>query len=386
MSFRFSAVALTLVLLFPGPVVAQSDKPESLLPLLELSDEQAKSRGWVKRRFEIGPPEISFETFVPADAKIGTARMEPKPVPSGLGDLKSVAKIRLGDAPVEATIVAFDLAHPSAATLICQWGMDEAGYETRRRVDAPRLTHAERLGLRKKDGKAEGVFLACSNRSRFVLTFLFAYDLTKGDDAVTAVRGFASAFLGNLVFDEGKGASFAPGQLGEIPLAIGQDRRMLPVPNGWDVRINDFNGSLPAELHLFREEEGKPKGLVWLAVREMAEKPDLDSIAAPLIRDYFAKQSDARPPEPRQAWDEFDFKNAGILQQGYRFAVTGKDGKDAGDIEAFLAWHEGRLYVATLWSPVAKSDERNAFFTRLPGLTAYAFVKGTLLAHMKGER
>lgn len=386
MTQRLRFIAIAFALLLPNSTFAQSTKAETLVPLLELTEEQAKSRGWVRKRFEIGPPEIRFETFVPGDAKVETARMEPKPVVSGLADIKTVAKVTLGDAPVGVTVTAFDLAHPGAATLVCDWGLEEAGYETTRRTDAPRLTHGQRLGFRRKDGKAEkGAFIACMNNGRILLTFLFTFDPTS-DDAVTAVRGFAGAFLGSLVFESSEVPSFAPGQLNEVPIVIGQDRRQLPVPKGWEVRINDFTGSLPAELHLIREEGGKPKGLVWLGVREMAEKPDLDKIVTPLIRDYFAKQSDARPPEPRQAWDEFDVKEAGILQQGYRFAVTDKNGKDAGDIEAFLAWHEGRLHVVTLWSPIAKSVERNAFFTRLPGLTAYAFLKRTLLAHLKGER
>lgn len=382
-------VLCLFLLLGPRQAFAQAnaEKPESLVPLLELTEAEAKSRGWVKKRFEIGPPEISFETFVPADAKVATARMEPKAAPSGLGDIKGVAKIRLGDAPVEATITAFDLAHPGAATLICDWGMEEAGYETHRRVDTPGLTTAERLGGVQKGGKpVDGAFLTCVNRGRFLLTFLFKYDPAKGDDAVAAVRGFAGVFLSNIVVDDGKDSSFAPGQITEVPIVIGQDRRTLSVPKGWEVRINDFTGSLPAELHLIREEGGKPKGLVWFGVREMAEKPELDEIVILLIRDYFAKQSDARPPEPGQAWDEFDFKDAGFLQQGYRFSVTSKNGKEGGDIEAFVVWHEGRLYVASLWSPVAKSDERNVFFTRLPGLTAHAFVKRALLAHLKRER
>ncbi|WP_433762909.1 hypothetical protein [Brucella anthropi] len=69
----------------------------------------------------------------------------------------------------------------------------------------------------------------------------------------------------------------------------------------------------------------------------------------------------------------------GIASRTFRFSVEDRLGSDAGDIEATVVWHNGQLSVLTLWSAWATADNRNTFFSRLPGLTVYEIVRQEVL-------
>lgn len=99
-----------------------------------------------------------------------------------------------------------------------------------------------------------------------------------------------------------------------------------------------------------------------------------------MIRDYFVQQSpDVKPPTLLASGEDEDFKKAGVMSRLFRFSVAKKDGEDGGDLIANVIWHDGKLYVASVWSRRSPSGDPNTFFSRLPGLTAFDLVQASLL-------
>jgi hypothetical protein len=112
----------------------------------------------------------------------------------------------------------------------------------------------------------------------------------------------------------------------------------------------------------------------------MKEKPDLETSGAAIVKDYFVKQTpDGRAPVLLASGEDSALAEQGIASRTFRFSVENREGKDAGDIEATVVWHNGRLSVLTLWSAWTSEANRNAFFSRLPGLTVYDIVRQEVL-------
>jgi hypothetical protein len=297
-------------------------------------DASSKNSAWVARKFDFSVPALNFESNVSRDATVETVPMEPTE-PGTIGKVKVIGKIApgKGDLKVETTMVGYNLHAPATALRICSFDVEALGYTIR--------------------------------------IFRTAQDLTEAKLA----DEYAASFIDNLSWENGQQSSFGE-DLQTVPLLIGDKQIRLSIPNGWDIPINDFRGRLPAELHIVRRKNRKDVGLVWLFVQDMKEKPDLDTSGAAIVKDYFVKQTpDARAPVLLASGEDSTLAEQGIASRTFRFSVENKQGSDAGDIEATVVWHNGRLSVLTLWSAWPSAANRNTFFSRLPGLTVYDIVR-----------
>lgn len=130
---------------------------------------------------------------------------------------------------------------------------------------------------------------------------------------------------------------------------------------------------------MIRRSGGKDVGLVWLSVQDM-KKPDIETTGAAIIRDYFVKQTpDADAPVLLVANENSVLSENGLANREFRFSVKNRRGEDVGVIDATAVWNDGRLTVISQWSTWARTARRNAFFSRLPGVTTYDLVRSAVL-------
>ncbi len=350
-------------------------------------DASSKDGAWVARKFDFSMPALNFESSVSRDATVETVPMEPTE-PGTIGKVKVIGKIApgIGDLKVETTIVGYNLQAPATALRICSFDVEAVGYTLRIYRTAPDLTEAKLLAKKAENGKPQSAALGyCFARAQQALGIYFMVDVSSAaseeaaDDLVRRADEYAASFIDNLSWENGRQSSFGE-DLQTVPLLIGDKEIRLSIPNGWDIPINEFRGALPAELHMIRRKNGKGVGLVWLFVQDMKEKPDLDTSGAAIVKDYFVKQTpDARAPVLLASGEDSTLAEQGIASRTFRFSVENKQGSDAGDIEATVVWHNGRLSVLTLWSAWTSAADRNTFFSRLPGLTVYDIVRQEVL-------
>lgn len=350
-------------------------------------DASSKDSAWVVRKFDFSVPALNFESSVSRDATVETVPMEPTE-PGTIGKVKVIGKIApgKGDLKVETTMVGYNLQAPATALRICSFDVEAVGYTLRIYRTAPDLTEAKLLAKKAANGKPQSAALGyCFARAQQALGIYFMVDVSSvaseeaADDLVRRADEYAASFIDNLSWENGQQSSFGE-DLRTIPLHIDEKEIRLSIPNGWDIPINDFRGALPAELHMVRRKNGKDVGLIWLFVQDMKEKPDLDTSGAAIVKDYFVKQTpDARAPVLLASGVDSTLAEQGIASRTFRFSVENQQGSDAGDIEATVVWHNGRLSVLTLWSAWTSAADRNTFFSRLPGLTVYDFVRQEVL-------
>lgn len=390
---------LALALVIPPALASHAAPP--LLPRLLLEDGAAEHRGWVRHRFALGAPALDFSTLLPADVRIETS---PLPDTTPLAD-DSVAALRIvakilpapGGAPMEGTVTVFHLPTAAAAGPVCQWLLEEAGYEITASTSTEDLAAAQALGrVDDANGKRErGALTACFARGDRLLTLTFAIDYRSAasDEQRRQWRDagidLASGALSNLRFTDGQPAAHAASQLARIPARIGDRDLGLVVPHAWNVRINDFEGKLPAELHLTRSADHDSRGALWLAAIPTPRQPtpqQLTAMGMRLFPDYLrAQTSDLRTGAAVIHGVDPALQQRGIASQQFRFPVTARDGNSGGDLIGVLAWHDNTVYALSLWSRVGPSTQRNAFFTRLPGLTAYDMLHAALARYLAGD-
>lgn len=364
----------------------QADQQAAAAPLAE---------GWVRKSFDFGVEALDFEAAVPAGTSVETTAMKPRETGTA-GKIVIVGKVYPAKTglPVEVTIQAFDLAVPAVASRICAHEAEIAGYTPRGRRATPDLSEAE-LFATKSDGNkpAGGVFSRCMTRGDKVLVTHFLFDVSGVTDKkelenrTSQAQDYYKTFISSIVFADGQSPGYRD-TLREIPVTIGRDQVRLNVPDVWQVPINDFRGPLPAELHLLRKNDsGADTGLLWLWVEERSGQPDLEELAPRLIGNYFVRQSpDAAHPELLSVGEDPELREAGIVSRSFRFSAKNKAGEDIGEILATAFWHDKRLYVLSLWSHWTPAADRNIFFSRLPGLTAFDLISAKLAGVMKENR
>jgi hypothetical protein len=355
--------------------------------IVKAEDTSSKDSALVPKEFDFSSPALNFKTTVPHDSRVATVPMEPTE-PNTIGKAKVIGKVASGkgDLEVETTIVGYSLQAPATALRVCSFDVEALGYTIRIFRTEPDLTEAKLLAKKAENGKPHSAALAyCFARAQQALGIYFIVDVTgaeseeAADDLVRRADEYAASFIDNLSWENGQQSSFGE-DLQTVPLLIGDKQIRLSIPNGWDIPINDFRGPLPAELHMVRRRNGKDVGAVWLFVQNMKEKPDLETSGAAIVKDYFVKQTpDGRAPVLLASGEDSALAEQGIASRTFRFSVENREGKDAGDIEATVVWHNGRLSVLTLWSAWTSAANRNAFFSRLPGLTVYDIVRQEVL-------
>ncbi|MCF1448563.1 hypothetical protein FS815_17235 [Agrobacterium vitis] len=69
----------------------------------------------------------------------------------------------------------------------------------------------------------------------------------------------------------------------------------------------------------------------------------------------------------------------GLTNREFHFSVKTLKGEDIGVIDATAVWKDNQLTVISEWSTWGRSVDRNKFFSRLPGMTAYDLVRSAVL-------
>lgn len=313
--------------------------------------------------------------------------MEPNP-PDTIGNVKVIGKITSdrNNPEIETSILGYNLPAPATAWRLCTFEVEALGYVPRISKSSDDLTEVGLLAQKADNGKPKSAAISyCFVREKqavgvfFIVDVSHAASMDAANNLVHKADRYATALIDSLSWANGRQSSFGR-EMQEIPLRIGSVEHRIRIPKGWDVPINDFHGPLPAELHMVRRKNGKDVGLVWLFVQNMKEKPDLETAGAALVKDYFVKQtSDARSPVLLSSEEDNALADQGFAARTFRFSVEDKKGRDAGDIEALVAWKHGQLYVLTLWSAWTASADRNTFFSRLPGLSVYDILRQAVL-------
>lgn len=384
------AIASFALIIGVLPATAQ----QTVYPTTDSDNAQSIENGWVRKTFDFGSEDINFQTLVPPGATVETVAFG-SPDPGTIGKVKIVGKIQPvdGNVPVEVTITAFDLVAPAAASRVCAYEIESAGYILRSTKGAPDLSDMRIFATKSDRARPmEGAFSQCFTRGNKILALHFLFDVSKAEnleaaDALVAkAQDYANAVLSHIAFTDGKSTGYGAGMM-DVPISIGAEKMNLSVPNSWNVAINDFQGPLPAEMHLVRQRDEKSVGAIWLAVKDVKEQPDLEELGRALIREYFVLQSPhVKPPVLISSEDNPAFNSTDVAARNFRFSAENKSGEDAGDILATLIWHEGRLYVVSVWSIWAPTGDRNIFFSRLPGLTAYDLITAKLSEAITGQR
>ncbi|CAB3899666.1 hypothetical protein LMG26686_04422 [Achromobacter mucicolens] len=313
--------------------------------------------------------------------------MEPNP-PDTIGNVKVIGKITSDkDNPeIETSILGYNLPAPATAWRLCTFEVEALGYVPRISKSSDDQTEVGLLAQKADNGKPKSAAISyCFVREKQAVGVFFIVDVSRAasmdaaNNLVHKADRYATALIDSLSWANGRQSSFGR-EMQEIPLRIGSVEHRISIPKGWDVPINDFHGPLPAELHMVRRKNGKDVGLVWLFVQNMKEKPDLETAGAALVKNYFVKQtSDARSPVLLSSEEDNALADQGFAARTFRFSVEDKKGRDAGDIEALVAWKHGQLSVLTLWSAWTASADRNTFFSRLPGLSVYDILRQAVL-------
>lgn len=309
--------------------------------------------------------------------------MEPNP-PDTIGNVKVIGKITSdkNNPEIETSILGYNLPAPATAWRLCTFEVEALGYVPRISKSSDDLTEVGLLAQKADNGKPKSAAISyCFVREKQAVGVFFIVDVSRAasmdaaNDLVHEADRYATALIDSLSWANGQQSSFGR-EMQDIPLRIGNVEHRIRIPDGWDIPINDFHGPLPAELHMVRRKNGKDVGLVWLFVQNMKEKPDLETAGATLVKDYFVKQtSDAQPPVLVSSEEDSALADQGFAARTFRFSVEDKKGRDAGDIEALVAWNHGQLSVLTLWSAWTASADRNTFFSRLPGLSVYDILR-----------
>uniref|UniRef100_A0A9E7ZS53 Tle cognate immunity protein 4 C-terminal domain-containing protein n=1 Tax=Bosea sp. NBC_00436 TaxID=2969620 RepID=A0A9E7ZS53_9HYPH len=357
---------------------------DAIVPEIRLQKEE--TNGWSLRSFDFGDDDINFETYVPDTAKVETTGMRELDAAKEIGSVKIIGKIRLANAPIEATIKGYRLTTPASAARVCAYEIEASGYTLRQIRSVSDYSATQAFAVQPAEAPYKsGAFSQCFSRGDKVLTFHVVADLSKAandgerKEIGKIARNVAGALFTNLVFSNGRVQGYDE-YMKRIGIRIGASTIAFTVPDIWKVAINDFRGPLPAELHLQREKDGRTQGLFWLSAQERKDKPNLQEVGPALIRDYFVQQSpDVKPPTLLASSEDKDFKKAGVTSRLFRFSVTKKDGEDGGDLIANVIWHDQKLYVASIWSRLSPSGDPDTFFSRLPGLTAFDLVQASLL-------
>lgn len=313
--------------------------------------------------------------------------MEPNP-PDTIGNVKVIGKITSdkNNPEIETSILGYNLPAPATAWRLCTFEVEALGYVPRISKSSDDLTEVGLLAQKADNGKPKSAAISyCFVREKqavgvfFIVDVSHAASMDAANNLVHKADRYATALIDSLSWADGQQSSFGR-EMQEIPLRIGVKEHRIRIPKGWDVPINDFHGPLPAELHMVRRKNGKDVGLVWLFVQNMKEKPDLETAGAALVKDYFVKQtSDARSPVMLSSDEDSALAAQGFAARTFRFSVEDQKGRDAGDIEALVAWKHGQLSVLTLWSAWTASADRNTFFSRLPGLSVYDILRQAVL-------
>ncbi|MGV2105365.1 hypothetical protein ACQZ4X_04765 [Agrobacterium vitis] len=360
----------------------------ALISLLALFSETNAAEGaWKRHVFDFNNSRLNFKTDVPGDATVQTVTMEDAE-PGSIGRVKIVGKVTpgTGGQQVETTIVAYDLRSPPAALRICKFEAELDGYTPRSTSTSQDLTEAKVFATQSDNGKPKGAVLSnCFARGTNALAVHFIVKVSgeptqeAAQKALSELDSYSIAFLRNLQFADGKQANFGD-SMQSVPLSIGERKIDLQIPTGWEIPINDFRGPLPAELHMIRRSGDQDVGLIWLFVQPMAEKPDIEKTGAEIIRNYFVKQtSDVDAPVLIGTNENSTLSEQGLTNREFRFSVKTLKGKDIGVIDATAVWKDNQLAVISEWSTWGQTVDRNTFFSRLPGMTAYDLVRSAVL-------
>jgi len=340
--------------------------------------------GWETKTLNFGAPDLRADIALPKGATLQTVNYEPRQ-PNTAGRSVVVGKVAPSKTvPADVSIVAFDLEYPAAAVRLCAYEVQATGLDVISLSVSDDSSSASLRSIKVDDGKPVQVgYTRCLTRGTKMLVFHFVTTASKNDERTAmrtgkGVEAFARTMLDDIRFADGKPASHWA-EMQEIPLKLGQHATTLKVSPAWQVAINDFNGAVPAEIHMVRKRDGKDAGLVWLAAFDAPSGFDMTRDGQNLLRDFMAKQSadfgdakllsnDALPPS----------EGASGTKHRFRFEVRSKSGGEAGDLLATVT-HDGRmLYVVALWSAPASGNHREKFMARLPGLTTYDLAQDAL--------
>lgn len=339
--------------------------------------EEPIAPGWKKQAFDFGAADLRGDIALPNDAALQAAHFQPRQEGTAgrstvVGKIASSATV-----PADVTVMAFDLEYPATPLRVCAYEAQAAGLDVVSQSVTDDQSSASLRSVKAKNGKFEQVgFTRCLTRGTKLLAFHFATEPAGAgeDSAVSAgemIETIAATMFKGLTFADGKPVSHWEGMT-DISLKLGEQSAILKTTSAWTVAINDFNGTVPAELHLVRKRDGKDAGLVWLGVSEVSAGFDMARDEQRLLREFLKKQSPDFGEAKLLSNDRLALPGgAGGERNRFRFEIASKSGGEAGDVLATVTRNGGRLHVVAWWSPPISGDERARFMARLPGFTAY---------------
>ncbi|WLR92053.1 hypothetical protein [Shinella zoogloeoides] len=236
--------------------------------------EEPVAPGWKKQAFDFGAADLRGDIALPNDGTLQSDHFQPRQAGTAgrstvVGKIASSATV-----PADVTVMAFDLEYPATPLRVCAYEAQTAGLDIVSQSVTDDQSSASLRSVKAKNGKFEQVaFTRCLTRGTKLLAFHFATKPagTGEDAAVSAgekIETFAATMFKGLTFADGKPVSHWEGMT-DIPLKVGKRSTALKSSPAWTVAINDFNGAVPAELHLVRKRDGKDAGLIWLGAFEV---------------------------------------------------------------------------------------------------------------------
>uniref|UniRef100_A0A9E8CU78 Uncharacterized protein n=1 Tax=Bosea sp. NBC_00436 TaxID=2969620 RepID=A0A9E8CU78_9HYPH len=353
--------------------------------------EEPVAPGWKKQDFDFGAPDLRGDIALPSDAALQSVHYLPRQAGTA-GGLKVVGKIASSaTVPADITVMAFDLEYPAAPLRVCANEAQMIGLDVVSQSVTDDLSGASLRSVQARDGQFEQVaFTRCLTRGTKLLVFHFtAKPAGTGEDAVVKtgkrIETFAATLFKGMTFTDGKPVSHWEG-MADIPLKLGERTATLRRSPAWTVAINDFNGAIPAEMHLVRKRNGKDAGLVWLGAFEASAGFDMDRDGQELLRGFMAKQSPDFGEAKLLSNDRLALPDgASGEKHRFHFEIASKSGGEAGDVAAMVAHSGDRLYAVAWWSPAIPGDGRGRFMARLPGMTAYDLAQEAMNG-LAGER
>ncbi|MBB5723893.1 hypothetical protein FHS72_003540 [Loktanella ponticola] len=336
------------------------------------------NNGWVQQSFDFESPHLNFTTTVMNGASVKTIPMR-GPEQGEIGKILAIGNVADPREWMLVNLIGYSFATPVAPEPLCRSELEREGYQIRAMRSTPDMTMTEALSVASNsEHLTKGVYTRCYARGNITLVlhvFDDVSDITT-QEAYNARRAAAldlyTRFTTDLIFEDGASANFG-GMLQEVTVKFGDDRVDFTVSEIWDVAINDFTGSLPAEMQLFRNRDGQTLGVLWLHVAEGPEPTDLAEVAARFVTQYFSDLTqqvgslEVVSNVPDEDLSELKGRRVRVAVNGF------------GDIEASVIWHDGRLYVLGLWQNYEQPADRSMFYTRLAAHSSFVMMKNDLV-------
>lgn len=369
------------------------------LPTPPLSDAAMRDAGWELRKFDFSNPSVDFSAWLPSGASLQTAPLPATPLEPGsvgrtLINAEYVVPTRDGD--ITGKAITLTTPYPAATEPVCIWLLQESGFEIVKISRTQDLTRTQLAGV--KDRGRSGVHATCYARGRITLALVHSYEAEAGAsedkmrNLARAVEDIGTLVADPIVFANGRSPWLDEAAMKRVSIDEGEAQWYVLVPDGWPVALNEFAGKLPGRLMLGSINSDRASHAVGFAIiqrgdAQLVEK-DLAGMALRMFKQDFITSKTMVVTEPKiskvdDLGRDTELAKAGAANASMRASLSDSAGAPMGDLTAFGAFKEGKLYLVYYFSTAPYAPQRDRMAVRLPGETTFLAFREKLIDRLK---